>query len=420
MITANDPDAKYTYSYDALNRVVTLDNSGTNGVPAVTFTYSYDEVGRMVAVADKINGTNTGQTDYVYDLLNRAARITQSGTGAQSKRVDMTYNKVNQMTGLTRFSDLSGQNLVAETSYTYDQNQRLIQLAHKKGTSNLASYDYTFDAANKLAKVASSADGTVDYAYDATNQLTGADHSSQTDEAYQYDANGNRTNVGYQTGTNNQLLADGQFTYEYDQEGNRTRRTETATGKVTEYVWDYHNRLAQVLFKDGTGAVTKSIEYTYDVNNQRIGKKIDTSAALSTGGVVTERYVIDRNQIALVFDGAGVQKSRYLYGTQIDQVLAEESGTQVRWFLADYQGTVKDVVDNAGSVIDHVTYDSFGRIVSQTSPLDLRFAYTGREWDSETGQYYYRARYYDAAVGKFISEDPIGFNADDTNLTGSQ
>jgi RHS repeat-associated protein len=185
---------------------------------------------------------------------------------------------------------------------------------------------------------------------------------------------------------------------------------------VTEYVWDYHNRLAQVLFKDGTGAVTKSIEYIYDVNNQRIGKKIDTSAALSTGGVVTERYVIDRNQIALVFDGSGVQKSRYLYGTQIDQVLAEKSGTQVHWFLTDHQETMKDVVDNAGAVIDHITYDSFGRIVGQTSSIDLRFAYTGREWDRETSQYYYRARYYDAAVGKFISEDPIDFDGGDTNL----
>jgi RHS repeat-associated protein len=409
MITANDPDAKYTYSYDALNRVVTLNNSGTKGVPAVTFTYSYDEVGRMVAVADRINGTNTSQTDYTYDLLNRATRITQSGTGVQSKRVDMTYNKVNQMTGLSRFSNLGGQSLVAETSYTYDQNQRLIQLAHKKGANNLASYDYTFDAANKLTKIVSSIDGTVDYAYDATNQLTGADHSSQTDEAYQYDANGNRTNAGYQTGTNNQLQVDGQFTYEYDGEGNRTKRTEIATGKVTEYVWDYHNRLTGVLVKSAAGAVTKSIEYTYDVNNQRIGKKID--------GVVTERFVIDRNQIALVFDGSGVQKSRYLYGTQIDQVLAEESGAQVHWFLTDHQGTVKDVINNVGEVIDHVTYDSFGRIVGQTSPIDLRFAYTGREWDGETGQYYYRARYYDAAVGRFISEDPIGFNAEDTNLS---
>jgi RHS repeat-associated protein len=408
MLTVTDPDAKYTYGYDALNRISSVDNAGTIGVPAVAFNYLYDTVGRLVTVGDRINNTNVSQTNYAFDQLNRVTRITQSGVGVQSKRVDMSYNKVNQMTDLSRFSDLGAVNLVAETSYAYDQTRRLIQLAHKKGVNNLASYDYTYDSANKLTKIVSSVDGTVDYNYDATNQLTGADHSSQADEAYQYDANGNRTNAGYQTGTNNQLLADGQFTYEYDHEGNRTKRTEAATGNVTEYLWDYHNRLTGVVFKDAAGVVQKSIEYIYDVNNQRIGKKID--------GMVTERYVLDRNQIALVFNGQGVQKSRYLYGTQVDQVLAEESGTQVRWFLADHQGTVKDMTDNAGTVIDHITYDSFGRIVSQTNPIELRFAYTGREWDGETGQYYYRARYYDPADGRFISEDPIGFDGEDDNF----
>jgi RHS repeat-associated protein len=49
--------------------------------------------------------------------------------------------------------------------------------------------------------------------------------------------------------------------------------------------------------------------------------------------------------------------------------------------------------------------------------VDFRFGYTGRERDEETGLYYYRARYYDAAVGEFVSEDPIGFEAGDYNLT---
>jgi RHS repeat-associated protein len=416
LVTESDPDSKYTFGYDAVDRLTSVDNTGTTGVPAVVFTYAYDGVSNLVSVFDKINGVSAGQTSYTHDLLNRVTRITQSGTGVQSKRVDMTYNKVNQMTGLTRFSDLGGVNLVAETSYTYDQNQKLVQLAHKKGTTNLASYDYTYDSANRLTKVNSSVDGATDYTYDFTNQLTGADNSSQTDEAYQYDANGNRINAGYQTGTNNQLLTDGQFTYQYDQEGNRTKRTEILTGKVTEYIWDYRNRLAGVVIKDAAGGVVKSIEYTYDVDNQRIGKKIDTSASLSTGGVVTERYVIDRDQIALVFDGQGIQKARYLYGTEIDQVIAEESTAGVHWFLADEQGTIKDVVNNTGTVIDHITYDSFGRIVGQTSAIDLRFAYTGREWDGETGQYYYRARYYDPMIGGFINEDPLGFEAGDTNL----
>jgi len=61
-------------------------------------------------------------------------------------------------------------------------------------------------------------------------------------------------------------------------------------------------------------------------------------------------------------------------------------------------------------------YDSFGRIISQTGTLDQPFTFTGREYDPETGLYYYRARYYDPKAGRFISKDPIGFGGGDLNL----
>jgi RHS repeat-associated protein len=206
------------------------------------------------------------------------------------------------------------------------------------------------------------------------------------------------------------LLTDGVYNYTYDDEGNRTRRVEIATGKVTEYVWDYRNRLSSVLFKDAGEVVTKTIEYLYDVSDRRIGKKVD--------GGTTERYVYDGSNIALVFDGAGNQTHRYLYGTGVDTVLADETATQVLWALADNQGTVRDIVDGNGTILNHVTYDSFGKIVTQTNTgIEFRFGYTGREADSETGLDYYRARYYDSAVGRFISEDPIGFGAGDSNLS---
>jgi RHS repeat-associated protein len=311
---------------------------------------------------------------------------------------------------LTSLSRFSGVNSVVDTSYVYDNNQRLIKLAHKKGASTVASYDYGYDNADKLAATVSSVDGTSNYSYDSTNQLTGASHSSQTNEAYSYDANGNRTSGGTVTGVNNQLLNDGTYSYQYDGEGNRTKRVEIATGKVTEYVWDYRNRLTSVLFKDAAGVVTKTIEYVYDGNNQRIGKRID--------GAVTERYVIDRNQISLVFDGTGSQTHRYLYGTGVDAVLADESGSSTNWMLGDNQGSIRDVVDGNGNLIDHVVYDSFGKVQSQSNTAyDLRYGYAGREQDAETGLDYYRARYYDAGNGRFISEDPLGFEAGDGNLT---
>jgi RHS repeat-associated protein len=80
-------------------------------------------------------------------------------------------------------------------------------------------------------------------------------------------------------------------------------------------------------------------------------------------------------------------------------------------------GTVRDLVDSSGEVVNHFTYDSYGNVVAETDDtVDSRYLYTGREWDSETGLYYYRGRYYDAEIGRFIGEDPIGFDAGDGNL----
>jgi RHS repeat-associated protein len=89
----------------------------------------------------------------------------------------------------------------------------------------------------------------------------------------------------------------------------------------------------------------------------------------------------------------------------------------VQWALSDQQGSVRDVINSQGQLLNHIRYDSFGNITSQSNAnVDFRFGYTGREFDEETGLYYYRARYYDAAIGRFISEDPMGFGAGDSNL----
>ena len=122
--------------------------------------------------------------------------------------------------------------------------------------------------------------------------------------------------------------------------------------------------------------------------------------------------------IALTFDGEGNQTERFLHGLQIDQVLAQENaGGEVLWALGDHQGSVRMLLDNDGNVVNNITYDAFGNITVESNPeVNFRFSYTGRELDEETGQYYYRARYFDPTVGQFISEDPIGFNAGDSSL----
>jgi RHS repeat-associated protein len=85
--------------------------------------------------------------------------------------------------------------------------------------------------------------------------------------------------------------------------------------------------------------------------------------------------------------------------------------------LTDHQGSVRVLLDNQGNVVNNITYDAFGNITLEThSQVNFRFSYTVRELDSETGLYNYRARYYDPESGRFISEDPIGFEAGDSNV----
>ncbi|MGB7415483.1 MAG: RHS repeat-associated core domain-containing protein, partial [Thermosynechococcaceae cyanobacterium] len=189
------------------------------------------------------------------------------------------------------------------------------------------------------------------------------------------------------------------------------------TGEVTTYTWDYRNRLTAVVTNNNNGEVVREVEYAYDAYDRRIEKSVDLDGNGPLGAEV-ERFVYDGDHIALVFDGEGNQTHRYLHGDYVDQVLAEElADGSVRWALTDNQGTVRDVVDSDGNVLNHISYDSFGNVTGETNPdIDFRFGYTGREFDEETGQYYYRARYFDSGVGRFISEDPIGFDGGDANL----
>ncbi|HPD56937.1 MAG TPA: RHS repeat-associated core domain-containing protein [Smithellaceae bacterium] len=69
-----------------------------------------------------------------------------------------------------------------------------------------------------------------------------------------------------------------------------------------------------------------------------------------------------------------------------------------------------------GNVVQKYEYDSFGNMQPTHRWIKQPYTYTAREFDPETGLYYYRARYYDAKAGRFITRDPIGFDGGDVNL----
>jgi RHS repeat-associated protein len=81
----------------------------------------------------------------------------------------------------------------------------------------------------------------------------------------------------------------------------------------------------------------------------------------------------------------------------------------ISYFHADGLGSVTSLSSSAGAIANTYTYDSFGKLTASTGSLVNPFQYTARESDSETGLYYYRARYYDPSLGRFLNEDPLRF-----------
>jgi RHS repeat-associated protein len=92
----------------------------------------------------------------------------------------------------------------------------------------------------------------------------------------------------------------------------------------------------------------------------------------------------------------------------IDEPLATDDGSALSYFQADALGSIAKMTSAAGTVTLTRQYNAWGYL--QAGASNGGYAFTGREWDPETGLYYYRARYYDPKIGRFLSEDPIGFD----------
>jgi RHS repeat-associated protein len=413
----SDNYSKYAFTYDSNNRVLTVDNSGTPNVPHVVVTYTYDPNGNRTILSDSLGGSVT----YGYDALNELTSETQSGTGVDPALVDFGYDNAGYMNRLTRYSDTSATNDVLATVYSHDAANNLVGVSHQTPSSFVvASYAYTLDPANRLTQevhtwgTGASSD-TLGFTYTNNGQLTGVTHSNSSfaNESFSYSANGNRNMTGYSTGTGNELTSDGTYNYTYDNNNNRLTRTSIATGNETIYTYDFRNRLVEVDQVVG-GARSVLAQYTYDALNRRIG--------VSEGGATTWMMYDGTSAVPLLdFNGAGSLTARYLGGPTavgVDGVLARDTPSGgMAWYLPSRLGTVGDIVNNSGTVIDHIDYSAFGQVLGETeASTGDRFKYAGMQYDAVTGLYYDQARWYDPAAGRFITTDPTGFGGGDSNI----
>jgi RHS repeat-associated protein len=399
-----------TYTYDPLSRLTQVTD------PTGTYSFTYDNLGRLTgagtqysflsgtlsnsygydADSNRVSFTNpqSGITNYSYDSLNRLTNLTDPNTGTFA----FGYDALGRRTSLTRPNGVN-------TSYSYDTLSRLLSVLHGAG-SLPGSTGYTYDAAgNRLTKTAvqqaspNPVSVTSRYSYDPIYELTQAVVGGTLAEGYSYDAVGNRlTSAGpttYNYNTSNELTSTSAATYTYDNNGNTTNKTDS-TG-TTNYSWDFENRLTSVTLP-GTGG---TVNFKYDPFGRRIEKIAPTSG--------TTIYAYDGANVTEELGGGGNLLAHFTQGAGIDEPLAEAGTGGTYLYQADGLGSITSMTDSTGNLAATYVYDSFGNLTASTGTITNPFQYTGREFDSESGFYFYRARYYDPVPGRFASSDPVGF-----------
>jgi len=376
-------------------------------------------VGDNLSVTDSLS--NQGAISYTYNADQQVTGTAQSFGGTTGPQVAFSYDGGGRMTSVSRTD--SNSPYYVNTTIVYDAANRVAtmtdgadyfqQFGQQWVNNPIGTYTYSYDNANRVTG-ATNAEGAYTYTYDKANELTGVSLNGTQAESYSYDLNGNRNSSGYTTGTNNELTASPGYTYTYDKAGNMVSATDTSTQVVTSYTYDYENRLTQVTTG---GSVVAS--YTYNALDQRIGIN-DNGTQTWT---VYDGTSADAHPYA-DFNGLGSLTVRYLFGPTVVNgvvttgILARTSANgSTAWYLTDKLGSVRDIVDTSGNELDHIVYDSFGNILSQSNAANGdRFMFAGMQFDATTGQYYDNARWYGSGVGRFLSQDPTGFAAGDTNL----
>jgi RHS repeat-associated protein len=149
-------------------------------------------------------------------------------------------------------------------------------------------------------------------------------------------------------------------------------------------------------------AVGSGVTFKYDPFGRRIEK---------TSSAGTSIYAYDKNNLIEETNSSGTVVARYAQGLKMDEELAMLRSGTTSYYEVDGLGTATSLSNAAGALAQTYTFDSFGNLTASSGSLTNPFRYTGREWDTETNLQFSRFRYYDPSVGRFLTEDPLGFKA---------
>lgn len=413
------PDASYEQNtYDANSNVLIIrtraGNTVTNTFDTVgriktetpqglaTRTYSYDLAGRRTKVNTPLIAGNptTGDYDYYFDSAGRFFKernpdgkevIYQLDANGNITRttwpdgyfVDCVYDQLNRLTDIK----LNGAGTAA-AHFDYDPMSRRKKITYQNGCTT----DYGYELDDDLSSLVQTFVGSsVSFASisNSVNQITSL---SVSDSQFLWGP------------TIDSVTAAGVNNLNQYQSVSGSSMSYTADGCVAgDGTWTYgYDSLSRL-----TSAVagSTSLNFLYDPDDRQTQKQV---------GATKVRYLYDGMQRIADYDGiSGALLTRYVYGTGIDEPLIEVSSAgTTTFFHHDRLGSVIARTNSSGTLLSRYTYGPYGET---TSLVGTTFGYTGQRYDTESGLYYYKARYYSPTLGRFLQPDPIGY-ADGLNL----
>ena len=423
------------FTYDAINRLSTVsypsdsslnvtlsydDNPGTSGAcgtsvgrlcrvvdPSGTTDYKYNDLGQLIEVKE-VRGGLTFTTGYEYDLSSTLTKIMLPS----GREIDYTLNANGQVTQID--TDVNSTATTIASSITYLPFGPMSGMSYGNSLALTAVYDQDYWPTSRSVNTVYSHTYDTDnngnitqkggrtYDYDDLNRLD-EENDGSTTTTLTYDAIGNRltetvggsgTTYTYPS-TSSKLSAVGSDSYTYDAAGNVT------SNDVLDFTWDAAGRLDEA---KSAGTSTVVGEYVYSYSGRRTSKTVSS---------VTTHYVYGQSGLLYgEYDSSGTMIREYIYvnGEPVAQIDAGSPETVI-YLHTDHLMTPRYATNASASTVWIWDSGAFGKEApSGTATVNLRFP--GQYYDAETGKHYNWNRYYDPAIGRYDSSDPLGLIAE--------
>ncbi len=365
-----------------------------------------------------LDGTNITESSAEFDAAERITTMTcvqalsaSTNDGRQTNNVSFAYSEIS---GLT--SQVTNETSGIFVEYDFDIMDQLKSLVWKDSSGSvIKSFDYSYSNSGMITNITREISDE-DTAYTYSDFFGTLDTSSSSYYTAQYvtDAVGNPFEYiingsylhGFEFDAGNRLSSWMGGGYKYNIAGCVTNKI--SSGNSTDINWNDSYQITDVSIN---GSPAKS--YTYDALGRR-------SSITDFSGNVT-KIIYDGMHMAADVDEDNNLIRTYTAGPGIDNWLSftDHQTSNTYYYITDHLGNVHAVTDDSGNVVESYRYSPYGKVLAifdengntiSKTQIGNRILFQGREYDWDTGFYYFRARWYDPDTGRWLSKDPIGIN----------